>query len=138
MKLYRFYWDCGRMGDLDGLFVVDDNGDRVLELLLKSDYQVYFGEVLGKHSEVYGTLDADDVELISFDEERVSWLVDLFGGMNSGAHWFTITGYNPLDTLDFDEWVWDEEQQSGAYQSILDVMTPDEAFQWLVNDGGEE
>jgi hypothetical protein len=47
-KLYRFYEDCGRMGNLQGLFVADDEQD-VAPAIGKS---AYFRDVLGKHSEI--------------------------------------------------------------------------------------
>ncbi|ADQ53308.1 hypothetical protein 65p300 [Aeromonas phage 65] len=50
LKLYRFYWDAGRGGSVEGLFVEDS---EVVEKYIGSD--VYFGEILGKHSEVEGT-----------------------------------------------------------------------------------
>ena len=50
--IYQFHWDCGRMGDIAGLFVASKQD--VQDAIGK---EIYFGEVLGKHSEVYGTLD---------------------------------------------------------------------------------
>lgn len=26
-KLYSFYWDCGRMGNLEGLFIAEESED---------------------------------------------------------------------------------------------------------------
>ena len=43
--LYEFYWECGRQGDLTGVFIADS--ESVAALL---DKEIYFGEVLGKHS----------------------------------------------------------------------------------------
>lgn len=83
-KLYSFYWDCGRMGDLQGLFIAEEAD--VQKVLGK---EVYFGEVLGKHSEVYGTVDNNDIEVVSEDQEKVEWLENLLGS--------TVSGYNPLD-----------------------------------------
>lgn len=58
-RLYKFYWDCGRQGDVEGLFFADE------ETVNKSiGSQVYFGEILGKHSEVYGTLEEDALDSI--------------------------------------------------------------------------
>lgn len=83
-KLYSFYWDCGRSGNLSGLFIAEES--EVDNILGK---EVYFGEVLGKHSEVYGTVDAEDIEIVSEDQEKVEWLENLLGS--------TVSGYNPLD-----------------------------------------
>lgn len=81
--LYRFYWDCGRMGDLEGLFIADP--DRVKAML---GLRVYFGEVLGKHSEIYGTLTEDDLTVISKDQDKIEWLANLLGT--------TVSGWNPI------------------------------------------
>lgn len=83
-KLYSFYWDCGRMGNLQGLFIAEES--EVQKILGK---EVYFGEVLGKHSEIYGTVDDNDIEIVSEDREKVEWLENLLGS--------TVSGYNPLD-----------------------------------------
>lgn len=85
-KLFSFYWDCGRMGGVEGLFIATQ--DEVDSAIGK---QVYFGEILGKHSEVYGKLDAEDVTLVSEDQDKVQWLEGLLGE--------TISGYNPLEYI---------------------------------------
>lgn len=83
-KLYRFWWSCGRMGTVEGLFVAEDT--HVVENIGK---EVYFGEILGKHSDIYGVLQLKDLEIISEDQEKISWLVEVLGNE-------TISGYNPL------------------------------------------
>lgn len=83
-KLYSFYWDCGRAGGLQGLFVAEES--EVNKIMGK---EVYFGEVLGKYSEVYGTVDEGDIEVVSDDQEKIEWLVSILGT--------DISGYNPLN-----------------------------------------
>lgn len=85
LKLYSFYCDCGRSGSLDGLFVAEES--EVEDAIGKD---VYFGEVLGKHSEIYGTLKEKDLEVVSDDQEKIQWLVDVIGSVD-------ISGFNPLD-----------------------------------------
>lgn len=41
--LYKFHWDCGRNGDLQGLFVATE--DEVKDAI---GSEAYFGEVLGE------------------------------------------------------------------------------------------
>ena len=89
-KLFSFYADCGRMGHLDGLFIATQ--EEVDSAIGK---HVYFGEVLGKHSEVEGTLEADEITLISDDQEKVNWLLDLLG--------CNVSGFNPLDYVRDDD-----------------------------------
>lgn len=89
--IYSFYWDCGRSGELTGLFIATE--ERMKEVMGRS---LYFGEVLGKHSEVYGTLNEDDVELITTDEIAIS-IVEKYK---------LTSGFNPLLYLKDEE---DEE-----------------------------
>ena len=49
-KLYKFHWDCGRMGNLDGVFIAEP---KEIEALIGKE--IHFGEVLGKHSDIQGT-----------------------------------------------------------------------------------
>lgn len=90
LNLYSFYADCGRQGSLDGLFIARQSD--VDEAIGK---HLYFGEVLGKHSEVEGTLEAREIELVSNDQEKVLWLLGLLGA--------NVSGFNPLDYISEDE-----------------------------------
>lgn len=83
-NLYLFNWDCGRDGDIDGLFAAEEK--EVEETI---GQEIYFGEILGKHSNIFGILKREDVEFISSDQELINKLDDLFGG---GSY----SGYNPL------------------------------------------
>ena len=100
LKLYSFHWDCGRSGDLDGLFVAEE--DQVESAIGK---RLYFGEVLGKHSDVEGILEASDLEEVSSEQVKITWLVDLLGT--------SISGFNPLEYLVEDEE--DEEDDSVSF-----------------------
>jgi hypothetical protein len=84
--LWSFYWDCGRQGGVEGLFVATD--DEVKAVIGK---RVYFGEILGKHSDVYGTLEANDMAKMGLDSETVEKVTALLGE--------TWSGYNPLQYL---------------------------------------
>jgi hypothetical protein len=76
------------MGDLSGLFIADS---AEIEKLIGKE--IYFGEVLGKHSEVSGTLDKDDLTVQTDDQEFIKKFEKLIG---TG----TISGFNPLDYYD--------------------------------------
>lgn len=80
--LWSFHWSCGRQGDLDGLFKATK--EEVKNVIGKT---AYFGEVLGKHSEVYGTLEEHEIELVSDDPIKV---------MNSEE-----SGFNPLNYVQY-------------------------------------
>jgi len=83
----QFYWDCGRMGDVDGLFVTTK------EALAKAyGKEVYFGEILGKHSEVAGTLNESDITVLTEDQDFITKFIEIMGDG-------TLSGYNPLEYL---------------------------------------
>ena len=81
-KLYRMVWDCGRMGFLEGIFIADEVD--VENLIGKT---VYFGEVLGKHSEIFGEIERGDITELSDDQEFIDKFSELIGPV----------GYNPFD-----------------------------------------
>lgn len=64
--LYRFTLDCGRMGSLDGLFTATDA--EVKDIIGK---HVYFGEVLGKHSEIAADMEAENFERLTDNPDFV-------------------------------------------------------------------
>lgn len=79
--LWSFYWDCGRQGEVEGLFKATK--EEVENAIGK---EVYFGEILGKHSEIYGTIEEGEIELVSDNPIEV---------INA-----TESGYNPLEYLE--------------------------------------
>ncbi len=84
LGIYKFYWDCGRQGDIEGIFVAYDG-----EVKDAIGENAHFGEVLGKHSEIYGIIEPNDIFLLTDDEA----IVDIFED-----HGFR-SGYNPLDYI---------------------------------------
>ena len=88
-RLYRFYLDCGRMGDLEGLFITTK------EVLNKALGQtIYLYDVLGKHSELEVTISSDTLTLMSEDQDKIEWLQQINGGFE------TISGLNPLEYIE--------------------------------------
>lgn len=83
--IYKFHWDCGRMGSLEGIFV--NTEAQVANLIGK---RIYFGEVLGKHSEISGTLEKNDLKLITRNPE----FIELFEDHKMS------TGYNPFNYIE--------------------------------------
>lgn len=96
MNLYSFYADCGRQGSLEGLFIATQE-----EVDKSIGKHMYFGEVLGKHSEVEGELEAKEVELVSNDVDKVEWLYELLGP--------DVSGFNPLSYISEDQYDEDDE-----------------------------
>lgn len=87
-KLYKFYWYCGRMGSVSGLFVAEESA--IEKALGKT---VYFGEILGKHSDIHGELSVEDLTIMSDDPEFIAKLAEVIGSEH-------ISGRNPLDYLE--------------------------------------
>jgi hypothetical protein len=86
--LVAFGWDCGRQGMLEGLFVTTQ--EKIDASIGK---EVYFGEVLGKHSEIFGPLKREDFIVKSDDPAFIDKLVEIIGSGN-------ISGYNPFDFME--------------------------------------
>lgn len=80
--LWSFYWDCGRNGELEGLFKATK--EEVQNAIGKT---AYFGEVLGKHSDIYGTIEEREIQLVSDDPMKV---------ISS-----TESGFNPLNYIEY-------------------------------------
>lgn len=87
-KLYKFYWDCGRQGDVKGMFIADEQ-----EVKDSIGQNIYFGEILGKHSEVYGTIDEGDITEVKVSEQTVKEMEEVLG--------YSISGYNPLNYIQY-------------------------------------
>ena len=88
--IYKMRFDCGRMGDLSGIFTATKSD---METLIASKKEVYFGEVLGKHSEVYGPISEKEIKLVSDDPAAV----EMFESLKMA------TGYNPFDYIESEE-----------------------------------
>lgn len=83
-KLYKFYSDYGRMGDLEGLFIADESDvDAVI------GKEIYFGEVLGKHSDVSEVMEREMFSEITVPIEALEVLEKELGS--------TWSGFNPID-----------------------------------------
>ena len=100
--LYKMDLECGRMGDLEGLFVADC--DKI-DYLINHEISVYFGEVLGKYSEISSTLDKNDIKLITTDENVIK-IIEEYDLEN---------GFNPLEetvcTYETTDWKTTEEDE---------------------------
>lgn len=90
-KLYIFTQDYGRMGSLEGLFIAKES--EIEKLIGK---EIYYGEVLGKHSEIFGILQWEHLKVTSEDQDFINKLANNMGGN-------TISGFNPLDYYEPEE-----------------------------------
>lgn len=92
--LFKFYWDCHRQGSIEGIFTAEK---KDVEAAIGK--HVSFGEVLGKHSDVYGTIEEGEIELLTDDPTFIAKF-DEFK---------CSSGFNPLNYIQTDE---DEEGES--------------------------
>lgn len=93
--IYRLNIDFRRMGDLNGIFIADKEH---VEVLIKHGIVVYFGEVLGKHSEIFCSLDESDITLVSDNPEAIKIIKELrlengYNPFDYSALNFTLDGY---------------------------------------------
>ena len=118
--LVRFEIDYGRHGSIEGLFVTTKEWMEAL-----TGETIYFGEILGKHSEV--CIDNFDWKeyctVLTDDQDKINFLTDLLG--------WHISGYDPSDyfeiyesdeyfegkeATDISECEYDESTELGKYR----------------------
>jgi hypothetical protein len=99
--LYKTKINCGRQGTLTGLFVKEK---VKVEELFKQDFEIYFGEVLGKHSEIYGKLEKEEIQFITDNPEviRVIEEHNLETGINP-FHYTILRATEEFEGLTVDE-----------------------------------
>lgn len=105
LKLWKFDADCGRVGSLSGLIAVSQAD---IDNIIGED--VYFGEVLGKHSDITVRIGLEDFTLIDIPEEYARKIMTAAGGSHC------ISGYSPFDyweRVDDDEYWAEQNEKSG-------------------------
>ena len=80
--VYKVEIDCGRNGDLSGIFLA-----KASEVESIIGEEIYLGEVLGKHSDIVWYIEQKDVRLVSDDPN----VVDVISKNN------LTSGINPFD-----------------------------------------
>lgn len=82
--VYKMNFKCGRSGELTGIFVEDT---ELVDALIVSEIEVYFGEALGKHSEVSGPITKGEITIATTSLDAIAVIEDLN----------LETGYNPFE-----------------------------------------
>lgn len=95
--LWKLHFSAGRSGTLHGMFVATDE-----EIEAAMGQYLQFGEVLGKHSDVSGPLDKEDITRVTDDAAFVEKFEE-YG---------CASGYNPLEYLPESEEEEGEEDDS--------------------------
>ena len=109
--LYKMYCDCGRMGSLEGIFVSEKED---VKILVEEGIEVYFGEVLGKHSEISGSIDNDELTEVTDDPK----IIEIFEKYNLSS------GYNPFDYTANNYQIDEDSEDSfdGTVQELVDYI----------------
>lgn len=82
--IYKLHVDVGRYGVLEGIFVAYK---LYVDVLLSSKVVIYYGEVLGKHSEISSYVEPEEIKLITDDKK----VIKTFEKYNLSC------GYNPFE-----------------------------------------
>ena len=69
LVIINFYWSRRQSDIFESRVFPRQNAERIMEMMRGK--QIYFGEIEGKHSEVCGTLDEDEVT-ITDDKSKVA------------------------------------------------------------------
>lgn len=97
--IYKFSTEYGRSGSLEGVFIATK---QRVNKLISSKIEVYFGEVLGKHSEVFGAIEKKDIKLITDDSQALA-IVEKYE-LTNGHNPFDCTFINfELEGVDLDD-----------------------------------
>lgn len=80
--IYNYKWDCRRMGTVESTFIATE-----AEVQAIVGKQVNFGEILGKHSEIYGEIEESEITLVSQNPEAIKIVESLD---------ILPTGHNPF------------------------------------------
>lgn len=72
LAIYTYYADAGRNGSLDGMFIAPEG---LPEKLVKLGFEISWGDVLGKHSEVVDHLDEHSFEVKSTNQQFIQLMV---------------------------------------------------------------
>lgn len=97
--IVEFGVDFWRGGSLEGMFICEKAD---LEKLYGKT--VYFGEVLGKHSEVEVDMSEECLTVKTDDQDFIAKFIEIMGDG-------TISGYNPFDYIEEDELDEEEEEE---------------------------
>ena len=74
LVILRFFWSRRQSDIFESRVYPRKNAERIMEMM--TGKQIYFGEIEGKHSEVCGTLDEEDVT-IADDKAKVTEFISV-------------------------------------------------------------
>lgn len=100
-KLALYYYNAeSRHGCLNGLFIAPIG---IPERMAAAGLEVYWGEVLGKHSEVIDVLDQYSFGIETDDQPLIQQMLEKIG-MIEHPGWtnvFSVHGYTPFEKVEY-------------------------------------
>lgn len=88
-KLCRYVLEMRRSSNIEGVFILSD--ETLNALKEACPYNVRYGEIAGKHSDVTCDLEYKDIEIVSDKPEEIEFFERLFPhgvGLNFPGYWF--------------------------------------------------
>lgn len=135
--LYKMSIDCGRQGELNGIFIAEK---EYVEYLITHNIEVHFGEVLGKHSDIAGILDSSDIKFIT-DKEDVIEVIEKYGLESGYDPFYQTLGYETEDVPENGvDWHDCTVQEYIDFQlfGLIPELYKEEYEEWCKKKGGEE
>ena len=107
--IYKMNVEWGRQGSLEGVFVADVDD---VKCLVDNGIEVYFGEALGKHSEVYCNL--TECDLTKTTDNPLAVKIFEENDLESG--------YNPFKESIHEYYEYGMEWDSECIQDLIDFL----------------
>ena len=103
LVILEFYWERRRSSDIfESRVYPQKTAERIMEMMVGK--QIYFGEIEGKHSEVYGTLDDGEVTIVE-DREKVKDFLSLNPEGYSYNHSFIDAFHEHMENEETEEFI---------------------------------
>jgi len=102
LVIINFYWSRRQSDIFESRVFPRKNAERIMEMMLGK--QIYFGEIEGKHSEVYGTLDEDEVT-ITDDKAKVTEFISVNPDGWNYNHSFIDVFHDHMENDETDEFM---------------------------------
>ncbi len=102
--------DGGRSDDFTAEYIVNEDGERLIDTIIKAQWWMSFGDIRGKHSDISLKLDAHEVTRTDLSEAKIAAYAELYGVLDAETPWIHLKGdIDPLayayDTMRIDEGV---------------------------------
>lgn len=118
LVLLEIGWD-GRGGSVfEQIALPKESALRVKDILLNQE--VYFGEIWGKHSEVYGEVSEEDFKIVA-DKKKIKSFLEEYPSGHDYDHSFIYTFIERFEEMADNE-EFEEMEEAGITQDIIDEL----------------